>query len=608
MDNQRGREGSAGSLFKTQTLLVMFLLCNLLRNGMSSTVTSQTFPKSSRFDEAEWKGEISKHPFGSITRRKLLSCHDENPLIDMSVDPPRSMTNVQEVTVTISGILNPSENDWIAVLSPSSMNYTLCPGAARLYAETGDLAALPLLCHYPVKFQYLKADPAYIPCKKSRCQEFFGEHCLLTTCNGSVTFRLVNIRTDTVFVFFMGGLNIPCVLARSDPFQFENPNAPLYGHLSSIDSSSTSMKLTWVSGDGQSQFVQYADGRIVNSTSTTFDQKDMCDASPSPAVDFGWHDPGYIHSAVMNGLSPQTIYSYRYGSDAVGWSSQMSFSTPPAAGFDKLVFIMYGDMGKAERDGCNEHYIQPGSLKVIDAVAKEVSTGDVDMIYHIGDISYATGFLAEWDFFLEMIGSVASRVPYMTAVGNHERDFPGSGSVYCGLDSGGECGVPYETYFQMPTQGKDKPWYSIEQGPVHFTIMSTEHSWDPQSEQYKWIESDLASVKRQQTPWILFAGHRPQYSSVNQGILAATFVPSVDPAFVAAIEPLLVIGQVDLALWGHVHNYERTCAVNRSLCIQYPKKDDDGIDTYTSNTHIAPVHTVIGMSGFQLDSFRKKDI
>jgi hypothetical protein len=50
-------------------------------------------------------------------------------------------------------------------------------------------------------------------------------------------------------------------------------------------------------------------------------------------------------------------------------------------------------------------------------------------------------------------------------------------------DSGGECGVPYESYFPMPSAGKDKPWYSIEQGSVHFNVMSTEHEWSEKSEQ-----------------------------------------------------------------------------------------------------------------------------
>jgi hypothetical protein len=55
--------------------------------------------------------------------------------------------------------------------------------------------------------------------------------------------------------------------------------------------------------------------------------------------------------------------------------------------------------------------------------------------------------------------------------------------VYVTPDSGGECGVAYESYFPMPAAGKDKPWYSIEQGSVHFLVMSTEHPWSEKSEQ-----------------------------------------------------------------------------------------------------------------------------
>ena len=63
------------------------------------------------------------------------------------------------------------------------------------------------------------------------------------------------------------------------------------------------------------------------------------------------------------------------------------------------------------------------------------------------------------------------------------RDYAGSRSVYVTPDSGGECGVAYEAYFPMPAAGKDKPWYSIEQGSVHFIVMSTEHPWSEKSEQ-----------------------------------------------------------------------------------------------------------------------------
>jgi hypothetical protein len=35
----------------------------------------------------------------------------------------------------------------------------------------------------------------------------------------------------------------------------------------------------------------------------------------------------------------------------------------------------------------------------------------------------------------------------------------------------------------MPTSAADKPWYSFASGPVHFTVMSTEHNWTSGSEQ-----------------------------------------------------------------------------------------------------------------------------
>lgn len=544
-----------------------------------------------------------KNSFGSIPRRQILSCPDFNPYLKVSVDPPGSLKDVQELNITISGVHSPLASDWIAILSPYSVNDTYCPGVKRMYVETGDVASLPLLCQYPLKFQFLLADPDYLTCKKKQCHRSIGRWCLWSTCSGTIFARVVNIRTDIRIMFFGGGLDFPCMLANSELLKFANPRAPLYGHLSSVDSSSTVMRLTWISGDGKPQYVHYGDGKLALSAVATFTPNDLCGSFVNPAVNFGWHNPGFIHTALLDGLLPSKSYPYKYGSDEVGWSTATNFSTPPAVGSNELTFITYGDMGKAERDGFGEHYIQPGALQVIDAVEREVRVGNIDMILHIGDISYATGFLAEWDFFLEMIGPVASRVPYMTAIGNHERDFPNSGSYYEGLDSGGECGVPYEMYFQMPANGKDKPWYSIEHGPVHFTIMSTEHPWDIGSDQFKWIKSDLASVDRKRTPWLIFAGHRPQYSSLEGGFIFSTIIPAVDVHFRLVIEPLLLFYQVDLALWGHVHNYERTCAVNNSQCLNYPIRDHEGFDNYKSSMYSAPVHVIIGMSGFELDSF-----
>lgn len=42
--------------------------------------------------------------------------------------------------------------------------------------------------------------------------------------------------------------------------------------------------------------------------------------------------------------------------------------------------------------------------------------------------------------------------------GNHERDWPGTGSFYGNMDSGGECGVLAETMFYVPAENRAKFW------------------------------------------------------------------------------------------------------------------------------------------------------
>lgn len=547
------------------------------------------------------RGHTAVSDFRLINRRFLLDCPDPNPYLAIDIDRNSPLADEANITVTVSGVIDPDDSDWIAMISPSGSSVKDCLLNGFYYLQTGDLSNLPLLCHYPVKAQYLKNDPSYLSCKKNECTEQGDDGCAVRTCNGSVTFHVVNIRTDIEFVFLTGGFDTPCILRRSSPISFANPSMPLYGHISSIDSTATSMRLTWVSGDRTPQQVRYGDGNSATSTVTTFTQNDMCSGIlASPAKDFGWHNPGYIHTAVMSKLQPSQSYMYKYGSDSIGWSDQISFKTPPASGSDELRFLAYGDMGKAPLDPSVEHYIQPGSLSVVKAMIDEVATRKIDSIFHIGDISYATGFLVEWDYFLSLITPLARHVPYMTAIGNHERDYEGSGSVYITPDSGGECGVPYETYFPMPTIAKDKPWYSIEQASVHFTVISTEHDWHENSEQYAWIKKDLASVNRGRTPWVIFMGHRPMYSS-HGGIL-----PDADPFFVHAVEPLLMANKVDLAFFGHVHNYERTCAIYQKKCKGMPTKGQDGIDTYDNTNYTAPVHAIIGMAGFSLDKFPEK--
>ncbi|KAM5551965.1 hypothetical protein ABKV19_026704 [Rosa sericea] len=395
--------------------------------------------------------------FRLLNRKFLVDCPNPSPYLQISVNSsPGGLGDDEFVTVNVSGILNPSKHDWVAMISPANSDVSTCPLNTFYYVQTGDFSKLPLLCHYPVKATYMSTDPDYLSCKKKECKKYQNgtSQCAVSTCSGSLTFHVINIRTDIEFVLFSGGFELPCILKKANPLKFANPNKPLYGYLSSIDSTGTSMKLTWVSGDEKPQQVQYGDGKSQTSVVTTFSQDDMQSSAaiPSPAKDFGWHDPGFIHSAVMTGLKPSSSYSYRYGSDSVGWSDRIQFRTPPVGGSDELNFLAFGDMGKAPRDSSVEHYIQPGSLSVIKAVTDEINSGNVDSIFHIGDISYATGFLVEWDFFLHQINPVASRVSYMTAIGNHERDYIDSGSVYILQIQVGKLEFPMRHTFQCQPQ------------------------------------------------------------------------------------------------------------------------------------------------------------
>lgn len=214
-------------------------------------------------------------------------------------------------------------------------------------------------------------------------------------------------------------------------------------------------------------------------------------------------------------------------------------------------------------------------------------------ISHIGDISYARGYSWLWDHFFTQIEPVAAGVPYHVCIGNHEYDWPSqpwkpewAQTIY-GTDGGGECGVPYSLRFTMPGNsleptGTRAPatrnlYYSFDVGPVHFVYMSTETNFLPGSAQYDFLKNDLESVDRDKTPFVAVQGHRPMYTTSYESRDAP-----IRAKMLEHLEPLFVENKVTLALWGHVHRYERFCPLRNFTC---------------SNTEGYPVHIVIGMAG-----------
>jgi hypothetical protein len=343
-------------------------------------------------------------------------------------------------------------------------------------------------------------------------------------------------------------------------------------------------RVVWVTKNSSNPQVKWgtASGgytHILDADSSSYSASDMCG---SPAIDFGYRDPGLLHKAKLSGLQPGLTYYYVCGDQQFGWSQEFSFraATPANASASTRV-VVYGDMGNGHVDGTWQVIReQPGAVNTSRMLRGLVN--QTDLVFHIGDISYARGFANVWDEFFDEIQAVCGNVPYMVCIGNHERNWNEPTSYWKGSDSMGECGVPYERRFPMPRPALDQPWYNIDYGSVHYLIMSTEHNFTKGSVQYQYLENDLQNVDRSLTPWLVVIGHRPMYCYFNNDTGFYAGIQPVAKLLRDNLEELFMEYRVDLALWGHEHAYQRTCAVYKEECV---------------GSGNATVHVIVGMGG-----------
>lgn len=533
--------------------------------------------------------------FGSV------SCHqnvfgDEQPLSKIAIHKaifaltdsaslnayPSLLGSQGEDTVWVTVDLEhaePAADDWVGVFSPAKFNSSTCPPYNDPKEQT------PYICSAPIKYKFATdSNSNYVKTGKA-----------------SLRFQLINQRADFSFGLFSGGLSNPKLVAVSNFISFANPKAPVYPRLA-LGKSWNEMTVTWTSGYNIDEAVPFVEwhkegGRKVQSPAgtLTFSRQSMCG---SPARTVGWRDPGFIHTSSLKELWPNSVYKYRLGhlllDGSYVWSKSYSFRSSPYPGQDSLQrVIVFGDMGKAERDGSNEYSnYQPGSLNTTDQLINDLE--NIDIVMHIGDMSYANGYISQWDQFTAQVEPIASTVPYMIASGNHERDWPNSGSFYDTPDSGGECGVLAETMFYVPAENRAKFWYSTDYGMFHFCVADSEHDWREGTEQYKFIEKCLASADRQKQPWLIFIAHRVLgYSSNNWYAMEGAYE---EPMGRESLQKLWQKYKVDIAFYGHVHNYERTCPVYQSRCVNNEKSDYSGIVNGT-------IHVVVGGGGSHLSEF-----
>ncbi|KAK3124185.1 hypothetical protein QOZ80_7BG0583060 [Eleusine coracana subsp. coracana] len=508
----------------------------------------------------------------------VLAAGEAAAVTTLTATPAKFTSTDQHITIRWSGLPDPDGLDYVAIYSPPSsrdfdfLGYLFLNGSATWRQGSGELT-LPRLPNLRAPYQFrLFRWPA---------KEYSYHH--IDHDRNPLPHAKHRIAVSGEVV---GG----------------DPARPEQVHLAFADRDDE-MRVMFVCGDGGKRVVRYGlgkeetDWKEVGTEVRTYEQKHMCDSPANSSV--GWRDPGFVFDGLMKELEHGKRYFYKVGSDSEGWSETYSFVSRDSKANETIAFL-FGDLGTYVPYITYER-TQAESLSTVKWILRDIQAlGDKPaFISHIGDISYARGYSWVWDHFFNQIEPIAANMPYHVCIGNHEYDWPlqpwkpsWADGIY-GTDGGGECGIPYSVKFRMPGSsilptGNGGPdttnlYYSFDSGVVHFVYMSTETNFVQGSDQYNFLKADLEKVNRTRTPFIVFQGHRPMYTSSKESRDAA-----LKQQMLQHLEPLLVTHNVTVALWGHVHRYERFCPVKNFQCLN------------TSSSFLypgAPIHVVIGMGG-----------
>lgn len=302
----------------------------------------------------------------------------------------------------------------------------------------------------------------------------------------------------------------------------------------------------------------------------------------------------YHHHAVLSpSLKSNTLYYYIVGDENDGFSKEFTFISPntqpdPNESFQ---FLVYGDLGVWYSEDTMSY------------IKKEVNTGDIDLIVHAGDVGYADdAFLhkpcmikscyeSTWDKYMDLVEEWTSKIPYMTAPGNHEADCHDADCLHSPIKQQKLSNFSaYNTRFRMPSTESGSNalnmHYSFNYKNIHFIAIDSETGYPNAplehkyffpcggfQEQLKWLENDLiiANANRDKQPWVFAYGHRPIYQGNN-----------TDVNLQIAIEDLLYKYNVDIYFTGHVHSYERT----------WPTYKGEVLSTDPKTAYINPLSTI----------------
>ncbi|MFZ0390471.1 MAG: metallophosphoesterase family protein [Calditrichia bacterium] len=230
-------------------------------------------------------------------------------------------------------------------------------------------------------------------------------------------------------------------------------------------------------------------------------------------------DGKYLYEARLSGLKPDMAYHYQVKTAGTE-SKTFQFRTAPAAN-SEITFIAMGD--------------SRSNPEIFRTIVQQTGKAAPDLIISMGDLVANGGDKQEWtDFYFYPAADLIARVPFISALGDHEGD-----------DDNGEL----FRHFLLNDEPLQKQWFSYEYGPVHFIALDYRH---PESqEMIDWFKKDM---KNNTSSWTVVYMHRPPY---NLGGHRSNWGSPLWPQ-------LFRDTKVDLVFAGHSHQYERFYPVRPS--------------------------------------------
>lgn len=327
-------------------------------------------------------------------------------------------------------------------------------------------------------------------------------------------------RRTLLSIAAVGGLTVGLLGAQPASVAIDEGALPDRIVLNPTPTPATSQEVTWRTDS------EVADGWVEYEPSAGGARRRAEAADPQAASALFVDTDAHHHSAVLEGLVPDTSYDYRVGTDA-GWSEWHTFTSADAtldAGDDPWTFLYFGDA----QNGLDDQW-----PPVVDAAF--AAYPDAELTVHAGDQINDAHDDVQWGQWFAGLGDHLAETQTVTTLGNHELTIDPGASQYR---------AHYEYPHNGPITQDELVWYTDYQG-VRFISLNGNAPLGGALDQAPWLEDVLGDNPSR---WTVVTFHQPMFSNTDGRDNVATR---------NAWLPIFEEYGVDLVLQGHDHTYAR---------------------------------------------------